>query len=73
MSEKQGTHFWFMTIQTPRADGRTHVGEYSGTITPKRGETRLDLYRWLRADVCAKYPDSQSGSVIAFDLQPNKL
>lgn len=73
MSSDQASHFWLMVIHTPRTDGRTHVGTYTGTITPKRGESRLDLFNYLRGYCYAKYPDSQDGSVTAFDIQPNKI
>lgn len=69
---EQGTHFWFMTIQTPNAGGY-YLNSYQGTITPRQGSTRLDLFNRLVAEVHELDPKSQGGAAIAFDVQPNRL
>ncbi|MEU7032720.1 hypothetical protein ABZ958_03415 [Streptomyces sp. NPDC046237] len=71
--EKQGTHFWFMTIQNSSAASGTTVGDYQGTISPPRGTTRFDLFNKLRAEIEQRYPQAVDGVVVAFDVQPNKL
>ncbi|MDT9688181.1 hypothetical protein Q5762_07395 [Streptomyces sp. P9(2023)] len=68
----QGTHFWFMTIQTPTTGG-FHIRDFSGTISPSRGRTRFDLFNELRKKVTEVDPKTEHGTVIAFDIQPNKL
>lgn len=72
MSSEQGSHFWHMVIQTPNARGM-HLGSYQGTRTPKRGQTRLDLFNDVLDEMYQKYPESRGGVVIAFDIQPNKI
>ena len=68
----QGTHFWFMAIQTPNSRGY-FVADYKGTITPEPGATRLDLFNELLDGVGQRWPESRGGVVLAFDIQPNKL
>lgn len=68
----QGTHFWFMTVQTPNSFG-VYVNSYQGAWTPKPGETRLDAFNAIRALVNEKDPKSEGGLVLAFDIQPNEL
>lgn len=68
----QGTHFWFMVIQTPR-DGGLYVNSYQGTWTPEPGATRLDMFNIIRAFVNEKDPRSRGGAAVAFDIQPNEL
>src|ERR1044071_3778237 len=46
----QGTHFWFMVIQTPNATG-LYVNSYQGTWTPQPEETRLDVFNAIRSHV----------------------
>ncbi|MEU6543848.1 hypothetical protein [Streptomyces sp. NPDC046859] len=70
---KQGSHFWFMSIQGPNGAGGFYLNSYQGTRTPKRGATRLELFNSIRQEVSENDPLSQSGVVIAFDIQPNKL
>lgn len=69
---KQGSHFWFMTIQTPNAHGYD-IGSYQGAFTPAPGATRLNLFNQLLADVQERFPNTRGGAAIAFDIQPNKL
>lgn len=71
-ADQQGTHFWFVAIQTPAASGY-NLGHYWGTVTPGAEATRLDLFNWLISDVYERNPRARGGSVIAFDIQPNKL
>jgi hypothetical protein len=70
---EQGTHFWFMSIQTSSADGTTFLGSFQGTITPSRGRTRLDLFNQIRADINERELLTRGGAVVAFDIQPNKI
>lgn len=67
MDEKQGTHFFFMSLY---AGG--HVWRRSGHLTPERGWTRLDAFEYLMALV-REEPELTSATVLAFDIQPNKL
>lgn len=68
----QGTHFWFMSIQTPNAHGY-RLNSYQGTRTPKKGETRLDLFNDILREVQQHDPLSRGGIVLAFDIQRNKI
>jgi hypothetical protein len=68
VSSEQGTHFWFMTIQTIDS-----VASYQATRTPSPGQTRLDLYYAILNEIVRLHPESRGGAVIAFDIQPNKL
>lgn len=70
--EPQGTHFWFMTMQTPNAAGY-FMNSYQGTWTPGPEETRLDMFNSLRSLVEETDPRSRGGTVIAFDIQPNQI
>lgn len=65
---EQGTHFWLIAFIS---DCR-HLSA-SGTLTPKPGATRLDMYNLIRDDLVARTPGLRDASVIAFDIQPNKL
>lgn len=69
---EQGTHFYFMVVQTPVAGG-VHVSSQRGTCTPERGATRLDLFNAILAEAVQASPISANGNVIAFDIQPNQL
>jgi len=73
MTNKQGSHFWFMVIQRPQPDGTTDLCSYQGTRTPQRGETRLDAFNAVRTLIADEYPGAPEGVVAAFDIQPNKL
>ena len=68
----QGTHFWFMVIQTPNATG-LYVNSYQGTWTPQPEETRLDVFNAIRSHVEERDPRARGGVAVAFDLQPNRL
>lgn len=70
---QQGSHFWFMTIQAPNGTGGIYMNSYQGTRTPHRGATRLELFNAIRQEIKQVDPLSESGVVIAFDIQPNKL
>lgn len=70
--DSQGTHFWFMAIQTPNRTGY-RLNDYQGVLTPRPGSTRLDLFNDIRREVEQQDPLSRGGIVVAFDLQPNKL
>lgn len=69
---EQGTHFWFMTIQTQNARGHW-MGSYQGVLTPEPEETRLELFNSIRDDIFAGDPRARGGVVLAFDLQPNQV
>ena len=69
---EQGTHFWFMTVQSPN-DGGFYMNSYQGTWTPGPEDTRLDVFNAIRSFVREKDPRAQGGVVVAFDLQSNKL
>lgn len=71
-SEKQGTHFWFMTVFKP-IPGGGDVRDFRGTASPKPGATRFDLFDEVRAKVNELDPSKVGGTVIAFDVQPNTL
>lgn len=66
---KQGSHFWFITIQASNGKSAT----VSGTVTPGRGKTRLDLFNDLLAKANAEVPGMTGGSILAFDVQPNQI
>lgn len=71
MEDSQGTHFFFITIQR---DSAGHVPvTLSGTVTPRPGQTRLDLFNQTWAAFEKVDPRVRGGVVIAFDLQPNAL
>lgn len=70
--DNQGTHFWFMAIQTPNHTGY-RLNDYQGVLTPLPGSTRLDLFNDIRREVERQDPLSRGGIVVAFDLQPNKI
>jgi hypothetical protein len=68
---EQGTHFWFMTIQTSNASGYFICG-YQGTWTPRPEVTRLDTFNDIREFVDQRDSRANGGVVTAFDIQPNK-
>ncbi|WP_032761244.1 hypothetical protein [Streptomyces alboviridis] len=70
--DPQGTHFWFMAIQTPNSAGY-NVGSYQGAVTPPPGFTRLAFFNEMRAEIDRRHPEAKGGVVIAFDVQPNQL
>jgi hypothetical protein len=72
MSSDQGTHFWFMAIQTPNGSGYC-LADYQGVCTPCPGATRLDVFNDLREGINRQHPQSRGGTVIAFDIQPNQI
>jgi hypothetical protein len=72
MSEEQGTHFWFMTMQVPNALG-LYVNSYQGTWSPSLGATRFELFNEIRDYVERNDPKIAGGMVLAFDIQPNQL
>ena len=69
---KQGTHFWFMTIQCME-DGKPAITGCNGHWTPKSGQTRYDVFQEIRREVEAQQPQTRGGVVVGFDLQSNKL
>lgn len=69
---EQGTHFWFMTVQTPNASGY-YMNSYQGTWTPQAEATRLDVFNAIRSHVDEQDPRARGGIVVAFDIQPNGL
>jgi hypothetical protein len=71
-NEPQGTHFWFLTMQTPNAAGY-YLSSYQGTFTPPAGATRLDAFNEVRQLVERNDPPSRGGTVLAFDIQPNQI
>lgn len=70
--EPQGSHFWFMVIQTPNAGG-LYVNSYQGTWTPEPTATRLDMFNKIRSFIDEKDPRARGGIATAFDLQPNTI
>ena len=72
MSGGQGMHFYLMVIQTP-INGGVQTSENYGTCTPEEGATRHDLFEAIKANAIRTNPVAAHGSVIAFDIQPNKL
>lgn len=70
--EPQGSHFWFMTIQTANAAGY-YLNSYQGTWTPVPGETRLDVFNAIRRFVEEKDPRCMGGVATVFDVQPNTI
>jgi hypothetical protein len=62
------THFWLMAFGK---DGG--FASASGTITPERGATRLEMHNLIRDNLIAENPVLNGASIIAFDIQPNKL
>ncbi|MFJ5644060.1 hypothetical protein [Streptomyces sp. NPDC093223] len=69
---KQVPHFWFMTIETPGV-GASRVGSYQGLRTPRRGQTRLELFNSIRAEIEERDPLTRGGVVVGFDIQPNEM
>lgn len=65
---EQGTHFWLIAF----ISGRRHASA-SGTITPKSGATRMEMYNIIRDKLIADMPGLSEASIIAFNIQPNKL
>ncbi|WP_282206858.1 hypothetical protein [Kitasatospora fiedleri] len=45
----------------------------SGTVTPRAGGTRLDVYLEILAHAVRQRPDMEGSTVLFFDLQPNRL
>jgi hypothetical protein len=72
MAEEQGTHFYFMVIET-HTPGGSQTSENYGTLTPDSGATRIDLYQAIKAEAIRRNPLAAHGAVVAFDIQPNKL
>lgn len=70
--EEQGTHFFFITIQQGNARGYI-TNTLSGTVTPRLGQSRFDLFTQTRARFEQLDPRIRDGIVIAFDIQPNTL
>ncbi|WP_327066826.1 hypothetical protein [Kitasatospora sp. NBC_01302] len=71
---EQGTHFWFMSLMKAIPGGggfSTH--DRSGTCSPRTGNTRLDMFTELHGWVEATWPELAGATVIAFDIQPNKI
>jgi hypothetical protein len=71
-ASEQGTHFWFMSIQTPNATG-VYTNSYQGAWTPALRATRLDMFNEIQAFVENEDPRARGGMVVAFDIQPNQL
>jgi hypothetical protein len=69
---EQGTHFWFISIQTSNARG-IYTNSYQGAWTPPPGATRLDMFNKIQDLVETEDPRARGGMVIAFDIQPNQL
>lgn len=70
--EPQGTHFWFMTVQTPNNAG-AWLAYYQGTRTPRPGQTRQDLFNAILTELPDGDPRTTGAVVLAFDIQPNQL
>lgn len=70
---EQGTHFWTMAIQARSATEGLNITGAWGTWTPKRGQTRYDVFNDIRGALSESQPETRGGVVIAFDIQPNKL
>lgn len=73
MADQQGTHFFLITIQYPRPGGTVGITSANGAWTPARKSTRLDVFNAIRAELESQYPECRGGTVLAFDLQPNRL
>jgi hypothetical protein len=69
---ERGSHFFFITMSQVN-----HMGPYmntlTGTLTLKPGATRLELFNEIRAEFESRDPKVRGGTVLAFDIQPNKL
>jgi hypothetical protein len=72
VAELQGTHFWWIVVQTPRRFRRPVITASTGTITAMPGDSRYDLFWKVRDQVDADYPQARGGRVIAFELQRNE-
>lgn len=68
MSEAQGTHFYFMSLY-----GNGNVWRRSGHLTPPQSWTRFDAFESLLAYVKESTPELADATVLAFDIQPNKI
>lgn len=73
-TDEQGTHFWLMTMaqQIPGQPGAHYVTHY-GSVFPKAGATRLDMFNWARQRIVDEDPRMADGNVIAFDFGPNTI
>ncbi|WP_369778847.1 hypothetical protein [Streptomyces sp. R33] len=69
MTTQQGSHFWIMVMMIP--GGR--AGSYQGTITPRPSATRFDMFNQVREEIRQRAPETATGVVVSFDIQPNKL
>lgn len=72
MSDKQGTHFYLITIQYAIERGWAVIG-IKGTWTPGRKQSCLDVFNEIWQQTVEGHPEVAGGVVLAFDLQPNKL
>lgn len=61
------SHFYYMTTQTNRPDGGLTVRTDGGAFTPDPGDTRATIFLKLLT------PFGPNTSVLAFDIQPNKI
>jgi hypothetical protein len=53
--------------------GGFDVRDFRGTVTPKPGASRFDLFDLIRARVNEMDPSKEGGTVVAFDIQPNQI
>lgn len=66
---KQGTHFYTITVEMPGYAMRS----MDGTYTPAPGETRLDIYRSLRAVIAERDEEMRHANLVFFSIEPNRL
>lgn len=71
-ASEQGSHQWLITMQIP-FNGGFSISSWAGTFTPPEGATRHDAYTWVRQDIARAAPEYAGGSVLFFDVQPNRL
>jgi hypothetical protein len=73
MSERQGTHFFFMSFLNPVGNGMFKTFHRSGTFTPSQGSTRVDMFDSLLGTVQEQSPELEGAVVMSFDIQPNRI
>lgn len=69
---EQGSHHYLITLQIPVGQGFA-IASRDGTWTPPAGATRADCYRLLREALADTDPQLATGSLLFFDIQPNRL
>ena len=70
--ERQGTHFWFMSLVAPTGQGMDFY-QRTGHLDLNPGATRADAFEEILAAVREQTPALTNARVLSFDIQPNNL